>query len=553
MRSFVRSRSARASLVGHLRVEGDLVLLGQLDGDLEASDHGPADGPGQVRGLDRRLGLLEQGDGLVGIDLHEPPRLGDLGADLGVEPLRLDGHGVHPGVEPAGGGLVAAGELQEQVLDALGQVALEGRGHRGDLVEHRPGPVELLASDGDDRRLVELQRRALLGEIHLGEQLLGVVAGTGLGGAIDRVAGRGVIAAREHRAGLVERDVGGRAGRGDGLVDGHLERGHRIDGAIVFDREPDGLDGGVMHRDAAAGLVDLVEHGLGPVGIHGGDDVQGQGVLGLLRGLVELPLGHQASGLRDQEVVGRLVVVRAGGISEPIAASEHLRRGDDLGGAVLHQAVLQVPAFDLLGDDLGLVVVASVERLAGVGELGHGLGLPGGRIGRGRGHRRVGRGGDGRADLVEFLLELRRGHLVEEAPVDVHGPDPIDLRRGGLVVPLGDLVAGLDQEPARRRLRVGRVAAAVGHLRARAGGRGRRGRRCGAGRGDGPVPRRGPTIDGFHRPDVFAELGLLGFRELIAVVVGGLQVLGREVIIAIVEELRAGPQVFHRRHRGIGA
>ena len=40
-------------LVLHLDVEGGLVLLGQLDGDLEATDHRPRDGLGELGVLDR--------------------------------------------------------------------------------------------------------------------------------------------------------------------------------------------------------------------------------------------------------------------------------------------------------------------------------------------------------------------------------------------------------------------------------------------------------------------------------------------------------------------
>ncbi len=183
IRSRLVSISALLGLVLHLGVEGDLVLLGQLEGDLEAAGHGPGDGLGDVGGLDRLERVLIEGDRLVGVGLLEPSALGDLGADLGVELLGGQRLGVGLGDVDAGGlevdvagpaGHLLAGELGHQVLDLLHRPLVEPRPVGRDLGEEAIGTLVVALADGVEGRLVEAERPALLGQGDLGEELVGL-------------------------------------------------------------------------------------------------------------------------------------------------------------------------------------------------------------------------------------------------------------------------------------------------------------------------------------------------------------------------------------------
>ena len=201
--------------------------------------------------------LVEQGDRLVGVGLQEPAGLGDLGADLGVELLRGQGLGVGAHRRPVRRrrrSESSLGQLQEQVLDLLHEPVVDRRTRAGDLGEQGAGAAVLALADGVERRLVEAQRPALLGQGDLGEQVVGLgldaePARLGLGGLLLR---RGIVAA------LIE---------GLGLADQLLAPGDRGGGREPAGSGPGSPGEGPARRPRAGSgrlgeLQDLLRRGL---------------------------------------------------------------------------------------------------------------------------------------------------------------------------------------------------------------------------------------------------------------------------------------------------
>ena len=163
------------------------------------------DGLRQFGGLDRRQGLAQEGDRLVGVGFHHPTSFGDLGADLGVHLLSLEGLGV-VGRDVGGGRLAAVilGQLEQEVLDLLHHPFVERGAGGGDLVEQRSGPRDIPLAEGFQSGFVDGQSPPLFGQGDLREHLVGLdLHAVAARFSFARlVASRRIITAREESTSL---------------------------------------------------------------------------------------------------------------------------------------------------------------------------------------------------------------------------------------------------------------------------------------------------------------------------------------------------------------
>ena len=230
-------------LVLHLGLEGDLVLPGQLEGDLEATGHRAGEGLRDLGGLDGLEGVLVDGDGPGRVSLLEPAGLGDLGADLGVELLRGQGLGVRDRLGRVGGdglarGAGSLGELHQEILDLLHQPLVEPFARRN-LGQQVAGMLLIAFAEGLEGRLVKTQRGPLLGQGDLDQQVVGLsvhaqllglrLVGLLLGGWVVAVGVEDPGLGQQILAAIDRRRRGHRRGGADGQRRGYvgLRRGRR--------------------------------------------------------------------------------------------------------------------------------------------------------------------------------------------------------------------------------------------------------------------------------------------------------------------------------------
>jgi hypothetical protein len=94
------------------------------------------------------------------------------------------------------------------------------------------------------------------------------------------------------------------------------------------------------------------------IGGEGWDDVHPLGLTCFHLRLVELARLHQLARLLNQKVVNRLNgLFTRGRVADLVSLPQRPGRGGDLVRVILEQAVVQVPAPDLLGDGFSLRVL----------------------------------------------------------------------------------------------------------------------------------------------------------------------------------------------------
>ena len=120
--------------------------------------------------------LLVERDRLVGIGLMEPTPFPDLGADLGIQLLGRERLGV---LHVLGRRLAVllrlfVRELREQAVNLFAKALIERVTGRGNLDQQDPRPTVISRPQRRQSRLVQAQCAALLSQIRLSDQLVGL-------------------------------------------------------------------------------------------------------------------------------------------------------------------------------------------------------------------------------------------------------------------------------------------------------------------------------------------------------------------------------------------